>query len=144
MELKRGFDRIHPGWGTAAVMALLIPEVVLVMLGALGAWGAYISFFLAPIAFFARTPRSWPFLICVSAALALLPAVITGSQILEPRSASTARTWSREQGWVDSVPPSIENVATTMSVLWLALFVTLLTAFVFWKRYAVLERRLHA
>lgn len=125
-------------------MVLLLAEAVLVMLGALGAWGAYISFVLAPIAFFARTPRSWPFLISASAALALLPAVITGSQILGPRTASVARTWSREQGWVDSVPPSIENVATTMSVLWLALFVTLLTAFALWKRYAILERPLHA
>ena len=140
MELKRGFDRIHPGWGPAAVMVLLIPEAILVVLYAFGGWGAAISFVTAPIAFLARTPRSWPFLISVSAALALLPAVTTGSQLLEPSTASVARSWSREKGWEDIVPPSIEDVAVTMSVLWLALFVTLLTALSIWKRYAILER----
>jgi hypothetical protein len=124
--------------GASALGFLGLCEFVLAVLGAYGNYGAAIAFCATPFAFAVRTPRSWMFITGIAAFLSLVPTLIVGHQLLQPRSATrAARVWSSESGWVDLVRPTSAEVAITCTAIAAVLFVSSVAALALWKRVAM-------
>lgn len=130
--------------GALALASLGLCEFVLAILSAYGNYGAAIAFCAAPIAFAVRTPRTWVFITGIAAFLSLVPTLIVGYQLLQPSTATRARVWSSESGWVDLVRPTSVEVAFTCTAIAAVLLVSGAAALALWKRVAMPRRGIAA
>jgi hypothetical protein len=124
-----------------AVLLASLALFVLAIMGGFGIFGAALAFVAFPICLLAPTPRHWWFLTAVAAVLAAAPAISFAYQILQPSPIEASGwTWSRNAGWTPIQPPDPFQTLRMAIVIWVVMFLIMLSALALLKRVGVKAR----
>lgn len=124
----------------ASVILAGLAMWAMAILGVFGIGGSVLTFYLLPIVLLAPTPRSWWFLALSATALSAAPAISYAIQLMRPIEVE-GRTWSPDTGWVPITRPEPAETITTALIIWMALFVVILSSLALMKRIGIAAKQ---